>query len=147
MDPQEFLDLAGEWVSGTREGEWRSGVSRAYYAVFHAARRVLAQGGFRVPDADRAHGYLWLRLQNSGHPDIEEAGRRLSDLRSLRNAADYDLDTSLEEAEAVDAFHAATRTFEILTDLANEPTVLAPVVAAIRAYEAGLGEVTWHGSP
>ena len=38
MNPLEFLDLANDWSVGAREGEWRSSISRAYYAVFHVAR-------------------------------------------------------------------------------------------------------------
>jgi hypothetical protein len=46
MDPRDFLDVAGEWVTGTREAEWRSGVSRAYYATFHVARDLLRRCGY-----------------------------------------------------------------------------------------------------
>ena len=66
MNPREFLDLAGEWAAGTREGEWRSAVSRAYYAAFHVARTLLQDCGFAVPAAEQAHAYLWLRLANAG---------------------------------------------------------------------------------
>jgi len=74
MNANAFLELAGEWCTGIREGEWRSAVSRAYFAAFHVARRILRQGGFVVPQGDRAHAYLWLRLANSGHPDVDQAG-------------------------------------------------------------------------
>ena len=30
MNPRDFLELADEWLTGVREGEWRSAVSRAY---------------------------------------------------------------------------------------------------------------------
>jgi uncharacterized protein (UPF0332 family) len=147
MDPEEFLDLAGEWITGTRQGEWRSAASRAYYAAFHAARRVLIQGGFRVPEAGQAHGYVWLRLQNAGQADIVEAARRLQIARSWRNKADYDLDTPLPEEDAMKGFNAASDAFHVLTTLAGEPAVLARVVDAIRAYEVLIGDVTWHGTP
>src|SRR5205823_4843633 len=58
--------------------------------AFHVARRLLLNLGFAVPRADRAHAYLWLRLGNAGHPDVELAGNRLNHLRGERNAADYD---------------------------------------------------------
>ncbi len=71
MNANEFLELAGEWCTGAREGEWRSAASRAYYAAFHVARQILQQSGFNVPQGEQAHGYLWLRLANSGHPDVD----------------------------------------------------------------------------
>jgi hypothetical protein len=60
MSPREFLEVADEWATGTREAEWRPAVSRAYYAAFHGARAVLQQAGFVVPQGDQAHAYLWL---------------------------------------------------------------------------------------
>jgi uncharacterized protein (UPF0332 family) len=37
MNPHDFLEVANEWLTGIREAEWRSAVSRAYYAAFHVA--------------------------------------------------------------------------------------------------------------
>src|SRR5438105_181282 len=91
MNPEEFLELASEWVDGEREGEWRSAVSRAYYAAFHVASQLLTQAGFAVPDSERAHAYLWRRRANSGHPDVQRAGNDFAFLRSMRNRADYDM--------------------------------------------------------
>ncbi len=54
MDFRDFLVLAKAWSKGRTEGERRSAVSRAYYAAFHVAARLLADSGFRVPLADRA---------------------------------------------------------------------------------------------
>lgn len=65
---KEFLTLAETWVEGATEAEWRSAVSRAYYAAFHEARVLLRGLGFRVPRGDQAHAYLWLRLSNCGDP-------------------------------------------------------------------------------
>ena len=45
----EYLDLAGELVTSPRanavEASLRSGISRAYYAAFHAAKDFLATSG------------------------------------------------------------------------------------------------------
>ena len=95
MNPLDFLDVAGELAAGLREAEWRSALSRAYYATFHMARRLLQQGGFEVPQTEKAHGYLWLRLSNAGHPDVCQAGLDLGNLRTVRNVADYDVDDDL----------------------------------------------------
>jgi hypothetical protein len=87
MDPHDFLDVADELSRGTREADWRSAVSRAYYAAFHVARSLLVEQGFQVPQADRAPAYLWMRLSNSGHPDLQQAGINLNHLRGQRNWA------------------------------------------------------------
>ena len=78
MDFRDFLNLAIILVNGGTEADWRSAVSRAYYAAFHVARQLLDELSFVVPRADRAHGYLWLRLANAGPIDVEEAGNRLT---------------------------------------------------------------------
>jgi uncharacterized protein (UPF0332 family) len=93
MNPNEFLDVAAELLQGLAEGGWRSAVSRAYYSAFHVARRLLRQGGFVVPQGEQAHAYLYLRLGNAGQPDVVAAGRDLNFLRTVRNRADYDIDT------------------------------------------------------
>jgi uncharacterized protein (UPF0332 family) len=78
MDFRDYLTLAGTLSTGATEAEWRSASSRAYYAAFHVARRLLFGLGFYVPQADKAHGYLWLRLSNAGHTDVVRAGRQLA---------------------------------------------------------------------
>src|SRR5712692_3941849 len=69
----DFLTLAETWIQGTTEAEWRSAVSRAYYAAFHEARQLVRDLGFVVPRADQAHAYLWLRLSNCGDPQVRLA--------------------------------------------------------------------------
>lgn len=58
MDPHEFLDVANALTVGTCQGEWRSAVSRAYYAAFHLGRNILANAGFAVPTGPQSHGYV-----------------------------------------------------------------------------------------
>ncbi len=80
MDETGFLKVADTLSMGETEADWRTAISRAYYAAFHKARRLLQQGGFSVPRADKAHAYLWRRLSNSEHPDVNNAGRDLTHL-------------------------------------------------------------------
>jgi len=58
MTGRDFLALADQLASGGTEAEWRSAISRAYYAAFHVARELLQDLRFSVPHADRAHAYL-----------------------------------------------------------------------------------------
>src|SRR5437899_2006118 len=108
MDGADFLHVADALATGATEADWRSAISRAYYAAFHVARRLLQQCGFHVPQADRAHAYLWLRLSNASHLDVQTAGLNLRHSRTLRNWADYDVDRSLDQAVALTEVLAAT---------------------------------------
>ena len=93
----DFLALAVRLASLPSEAEWRTGISRAYYATFHAARELLEDLGFRVPRADRAHTYLSMRLNNCGDPAVQAAAADLKALRDYRNLADYDLGLNLRQ--------------------------------------------------
>ncbi|MBI3465767.1 MAG: hypothetical protein HY000_22350 [Planctomycetes bacterium] len=53
MDGRDFLPIAQGLLAGAAEAAWRSAVSRAYYAAFHAARQLLDNLGFRVPGANK----------------------------------------------------------------------------------------------
>ena len=53
MNWRDFLVLAGRLGGGAAEAEWRSAVSRAYYAAFHVARLLLSDLKFTIPRADR----------------------------------------------------------------------------------------------
>src|SRR4051812_32107702 len=116
MNPRDFLDVADDLAAGLREADWRSAVSRAYYAAFHVGRRLLRRCGFVVPEAEQAHGYVWLRLANSGHPDIQLAGNNLATLRRVRNLADYDLARPLAHSAAIGQVQAAAETLRVLED-------------------------------
>jgi uncharacterized protein (UPF0332 family) len=145
MNPVDFLELADEWAGGIREAEWRSAVSRAYYAAFHVARRLLQQGGFIVPDGDQAHAYVWLRLSNAGHPDVRQAGLDLNQLRSMRNRADYDLDREFLQPLAFSQVQVADTVIDLLQALAATPAILTQIIDAIKVYERDvLKQVTWQ---
>jgi uncharacterized protein (UPF0332 family) len=123
MNPRDFLDVADALIEGSSEAEWRSAVSRAYYAAFHIARQLLRQCGFQVPEADQAHAYLWLRLSNCGHPDVQNAGHELKELRTARNWADYDLDRPLDQPAGFSPILAATNVIQLLEAVAAEPAI------------------------
>lgn len=145
MDPHEFLRVADELSVAMEEAEWRTAVSRAYYAVFHQSRRLLEQCGFAVPKADHAHAYLWLRLSNCGHTDVILVGIKLKELRSLRNQADYDLQTSQRHKECMGAMVIALNIMEILDEALTTPEVQSAITQTIREYETNvLKQPSWH---
>lgn len=144
IDALEYFRLAEKLVVGTTEAEWRSAVSRAYYAVFHVARKLLVSCGFNVKRGEQAHAYLWLRLANCGNPDLQTAANRLTNLRGDRNRADYEFQQTFGQSKA----HAAVlRTGEIIRVLntTDSTPVRAMITDAMRVYERDvLKEVTWR---
>jgi uncharacterized protein (UPF0332 family) len=144
MDTNEFLDAADELCTGPSEGFWRSGVSRAYYAAFHRARRLLRAIGFPVPDSDRGHAYLWLRLSNCGHAEVVTGCQTLNRLRTDRNRADYDTDRPFSQTEAINIVQLASDLVALLESVEAERSVRTIITQAMRDYERNvLGEVTW----
>jgi uncharacterized protein (UPF0332 family) len=143
MDFRDYLTLARVLAGGTTEAEWRSASSRAYYAAFHVARSLLLALSFRVPQADRAHGYVWLRLSNAGHAATAQAGRHLNDLRRERNWADYDERRTLIQATAARNVSFAEQVLQALDAAAVEP-VRTQITDAMKVYERDvLRDVTW----
>jgi len=142
MNGRDFLDTARSWAGRGREADERSAVSRAYYACFHVARDFLAALRFRTPRADRAHNYLYVRLNNCGLRHVEGAAIRLDILRGLRNQADYDLHRPLSSSAAPDSI--ADAEFVIRTLDALSPQERTHISAAMRQYEQKIGDVTWQ---
>ena len=144
IDGRDYLTLAKTWITGASEAEWRSAVSRAYYAAFHEARDLLRDLGFASPRGDQAHAYLWLRLSNCGNAQVQLAGSDLNTLRRERNRADYDLDRTMGHADALLQVQAAERIIQILDTADSEPT-RTQITEAMRSYERDvLKELTWR---
>jgi uncharacterized protein (UPF0332 family) len=144
MNWRDFLLLATRLAAGSSEADWRTAVSRAYYAAFHVARRLLADLQFAVPRADRAHQYLVFRLSNSGEAAVEQAGRDLETLRRLRNRADYDDAPPLTQPQAAAAVRVAEGIVQAL-DAARQGPPRTRIRDAMIVYERDvLHDVTWH---
>jgi uncharacterized protein (UPF0332 family) len=144
MNGRDFLPLAARLAAGADEADWRTAVSRAYYAIFHVARRLLTDLNFTVPRADRAHQYLVFRLSNSGEAAVEHAGRDLETLRRLRNRADYDELPALTQPQAAAAVQVAQGVVRALDAARQEPT-RTRIRDGMIVYERDvLHDVTWQ---
>ncbi len=145
MNWRDYLSLANRLAAAANEAEWRTAVSRAYYAAFHVARRLFADLNFTVPRADRAHQYLVVfRLSNSGEPPVEKAGRDLETLRRLRNRADYDEAPPITQSQATAAAQLADDIIQIL-DAARQEPARTQIRDAMIVYERDvLHDVTWQ---
>jgi uncharacterized protein (UPF0332 family) len=147
MEPRDFLRLAESLAQAGAEAELRTAVSRAYYAAFHVARKLFLNCGFMVPQADRAHGYLWLRLSNTREAQTRWAGEELKRLRSERNRADYQL---LHPFTASDSQRCLRTAREIILrlEVAFREPLKTQLTEAIKRYERDvLREVTWQSPP
>lgn len=144
MNWRDFLPLATRLAAGATEADWRTAVSRAYYAAFHVARQLLADLNFAVPRADRAHQYLVFRLSNSGEPAVEQAGRDLDTLRRLRNRADYDDAPPLTQSQATAAARLAEGITQALDAARQEPARTRARDAMIVYERDILHDVTWQ---
>jgi uncharacterized protein (UPF0332 family) len=142
MNGRDFLATAGRLAGGSEEPDWRSAASRAYYACFHVARDLLSALRFVAPRADRAHDYLYFRLNNCGHGGVQRTARRLHDLRSLRNRADYDLRQPFVAIVAAGAVATAASILQTLDGLT--PAELTQITDAMKVYEQQIGDVTWR---
>jgi hypothetical protein len=91
MQPGEFYDTAERLARGVTEGDWRSAISRSYYAVFHFFREFLASGGLDVGRGGQSHFSLYSGLLNCGVPQVAAIASRIDGLRAHRVWADYDL--------------------------------------------------------
>ncbi len=144
MNFRDYLPLAVQLANGSTEAEWRSAVSRAYYAAFHVGCELLRALRFVVPRADRAHAYLWLRLANSTHAGVNHAGLSLKHLRGERNRADYEHHFRLSQATAVKYVRFAEDIIRALDAAALEPT-RTQITDAMKIYERDvLRDVTWR---
>jgi len=141
MNGRDFLAAARRQATGGEEADWRSAASRAYYAAFHVARELLASLRFVTPRADRAHEYLYRRLNNCGLGPVVSAAKILHDLRQTRNWADYDLHVSFPANLGTDSVAVAEIFIQALDVLT--PAERTQITVAMRAYEQQIGDVTW----
>ena len=143
MSPREFLSLADRLLGETTEADWRTAISRAYYAAFHESRELLASWGFVIRQADQAHTGVSRRLTCSGSPQLVNLGRSLSDLKRMRNVADYDLHCTITRQGACDEVLKVNRLLTAHTAFTDNERRLA--IEGIRRYERDvLREVTWR---
>lgn len=105
-------------------------------------RDLLTALRFRVPRADRAHEYLYRRLNNSGLSVAHDAARLLHDLRTMRNRADYDIIKPFAQADGSMALAEARQTIDALDNLT--PTERTQITDVMKLYEQTIGDLTWQ---
>lgn len=110
FDWVEYLTLAQRLATENGEASQRSAISRAYYAIYHAARSSLEETeNFQFSHNNPAHKQVWDAYRRKGrtHTAVGLNGDRL---RLNRTQADYEseiehlsilVDDSLDKANKV----------------------------------------------
>ncbi len=100
MRGSEFQTTAEKLANGNSEGDWRSAISRAYYAVFHHFREWLLGHGLDVGKGGQSHFNLYTGLMNCGIATIKPLASRVDELRFNRVSADYELMRQVRQSDA-----------------------------------------------
>jgi len=85
MDPRDFLDLAKKLSGGSTAAEYRTAISRAYYATYHVGAAFLKDIGCPISAGPQAHGEVRNDLSNCGDAELAGVGSQLADLHKKRN--------------------------------------------------------------
>ena len=107
----DTLALADELVTRPDEASARASVSRAYYALFCAARDSFGLKGHAVRGVNRL---VIERYMNSGKPDEREVGRILDKLRRFKSLADLESGKALKPGIAERSVLLCRRALELL---------------------------------
>jgi uncharacterized protein (UPF0332 family) len=140
MQGIEFLATAESLSLGSRESDWRSAISRAYYAVFHQFREFFLGHGLNLGRSGQAHFSLYSGLLNCGFPAAATLGSRIDQLRSDRVGADYNLAGPVDHMQAQDSVQVAR---DLIADLQGLLSTLPPaqIVAGASKHLHAIGKL------
>lgn len=99
---QELVLLARELARGDREIDWRSSVSRCYYAAYHSALAHAEKCPFTDNVNTGSHAQLARRYQLHGSKDARAIAEALALMKRQREAADYMIGTHFAKQAADD---------------------------------------------
>ena len=109
-------------ILAPEEACYRAAISRAYYAVYGAARlHAHDQEGLHLPATAEAHQRVITHYRQGASPLHRAIGDSLRQLRSARNRADYDDQLARPRALAQFAVRRARQVVGQLTALAPPP--------------------------
>ena len=120
MLPESFLECARTLANGSGPADYRSATSRAYYAVYNTAVKLLERMSIHKPK-NNYHQILQQRLQLSGDTELKQIGSDLSDFHEERVEADYRLDSKRPENQS-NAQAAVQKAEAMIAILAGCPT-------------------------
>ncbi len=100
MRPREFYDLAAQMAAvAKRPAEFRTAISRSYYAAYHVARELMTTLGGQFNPTDReTHVDVRRHLERSGNTVLVAVANDLRTLHNDRKTADYNIrDLTIEK--------------------------------------------------
>ena len=124
MDGSLFLRTARLLQhTGTREADYRSAISRAYYACFLTARKIAyahcsSEACLKAHIKNErkiGHEKLQTYLKYSSIPAIRRLGEDLAGLSGNRGEADYNMSAVMSFEDASDAIEEADAFFEAIS--------------------------------
>jgi len=89
FDWDQFLKVAEDLIKRDPESFKRTGVGRAYYYVFHLARKRILENGFFVVAGVDSHKQVWEKFSGSSELDCQKLGEIAKRLKEKRERADY----------------------------------------------------------
>jgi hypothetical protein len=90
FDWSEYHRLAQELVNQSGESYLRTGVSRAYYYVFHLARQRLIDNRFPILEKQDSHKQVWEKFNASPDHRCRKLAETAKRLKEKREVADYE---------------------------------------------------------
>jgi uncharacterized protein (UPF0332 family) len=140
MHWREFQLTAERLAQGSSEGDWRSAVSRRYYAVFHFFRDFLLSHGLDVSAGAQSHFNVYSGLLHCGFPSVGTLASRTDAVRQSRAWCDYDLRQSIRQAFAQrQVQEAASIVADFQAILTTVPA--APIVLGARQHLQLIGRL------
>lgn len=126
MDGRNFLATARLLLhEGKDEADYRSAVSRAYYACFIAVRDMSFKAchykAAKKMNWSVGHDKLWAILDRSSTKEVKRLRQALSDLCAERKKADYKMLEKINENRATTAIDNAQALLELLDLLSKAP--------------------------
>jgi flavin-binding protein dodecin len=137
MKARQFLSIARRLAERDSEEDWRSAVSRAYYAVFHECLDAIVRWGLRPPKTD-VHKFVSSVLCCAPCPALNGIGRLVAGLCNLRRVADYVLDSeAFQRPQAArNAVRRAKQALAHLEGIESQEASVDTVRAAVRVWQA-----------
>ncbi|GAB6073290.1 hypothetical protein JCM14244_16670 [Venenivibrio stagnispumantis] len=100
------------------EALYRMIVSRCYYGIFKKVEDYL-MNRFNFPQVGSSHEQKIRFLQNHNNRNVQEFGRKLRSLKTLRTIADYDSSENINRETAKDAIQKASELFQKWEEIIN----------------------------
>lgn len=136
MDPKTFLNTALFLCHhGNHEAEYRSAISRAYYACFLTLQKILyvhcnpqTHINGKI-SKETSHRDVATYISQAQDISVKKIGIILKSLRGNRKDADYKMGKNIVKKDAEDAIYNATTLFNSLSNIS--PTLMGREVSNV----------------